>query len=103
MEQKDRIRPFLDAEGKIKALPQRQNRRHEVLAYLAEKFIPGTDYTEREVNAICDLWHTFGDYFLLRRELVDSGLLCRMRDGSRYWRPDTPAEKTADAADLAEE
>ena len=44
-------------------------------------------YTEKEVNALLDERHTFGDFFLLRRELCDSGLLQRERDGSRYWRP----------------
>lgn len=89
------IIPFLDEKGKIAQLPQKQSRRYAVLAYLAEKFMPGRDYTEREVNAICDDWHTFGDYFILRRELVDFGLLNRENNGSRYWRPpvDPPENK----------
>jgi hypothetical protein len=76
----------LDGEGKIIHLPQRRAVRLAVLAYLAEQFTPETNYTEREINAICDDWHTFGDYFLLRRELVEYGFLDRERDGSRYWR-----------------
>lgn len=57
-----------------------------LLKYLASKFDIGIDYKEGQVNAIIDGWHTFGDYFILRRELVDSGLLKRLPDGSRYWR-----------------
>lgn len=81
-----RIDRFLDGEGRLDQLPQRHSTRYALLAYLASKFDLNTEYTERQVNEICDKWHTFGDYFLLRRELVDSGLLCRERDGSRYWR-----------------
>ena len=77
---------FLDEAGRITQMPRKQAPRQALLEYLAEKFEPGTVYTERQVNDICDLWHTFGDYFLLRRELVDNGLLGRERDGSRYWR-----------------
>ena len=86
MEKALNIKPFFDKEGKIVQLPQKHALRLAVLAVLAEKFEPGRNYTEREVNAICSRWHTFEDYFLLRRELVDGGLMCRERDGSRYWR-----------------
>ena len=76
-----------DEEGRVTALPQKQGKRRLVLSYLAEGFACGRDYTEKEVNALLDERHTFGDFFLLRRELCDSGLLQRERDGSRYWRP----------------
>ncbi len=86
MEPEINIKPFLDGSGKITQLPKKQKARTALLVYLAEKFEPDAVYSEREVNEICNQWHTFGDYFLLRRELVDCGLLCRERDGSRYWR-----------------
>lgn len=82
----DILERFIDDEGKIKQLPAKKEPRLVVLSYLAEKFEEGRDYTEKEVNAIIDGWHTFGDYFLLRRELIDWGLMRRERDGSRYWR-----------------
>ena len=87
MEQEINIEPFLNKEGQLTKLPQKQKVRQVLLAYLAGKFDPERIYNEREVNAICENWHTFGDYFLLRRELVEHGLLCRKRDGSAYWRP----------------
>ena len=80
------ISRFLDEAGRITQLPVRLKPRLALLAYLADKFEPDTSYTEHEVNALCNQWHTFGDFFLLRRELVDSGLLAREPDGSRYWR-----------------
>ncbi len=76
---------FLDEEGRIKQLPARREPRLAVLSYLADKF-ECRDYTEKEVNAIIESWHTFGDYFVLRRELIDSGLMHREPDGSRYWK-----------------
>lgn len=76
---------FLNGE-KIKQLPVKENHKQYVLNYLASKFEKGKDYTEGEVNAIIDDWHTFGDYFILRRGLIDSGLLKRLPNGSKYWR-----------------
>jgi hypothetical protein len=87
MEREINIRPFLDGKGKIAQLPSKLKVRLAVLAYMTDKFERDRDYTEREVNAVCDAWHSFGDFFLLRRELVDYGFLNRERDGSRYWRP----------------
>jgi len=94
MEQDIKIERFLDSSGKITQLPQKQKMKCALLEYLAEKFELGCTYSEREVNDICNRWHTFGDYFLLRRELVDRGLLCRERDGSRYWRVQTARQET---------
>ena len=86
MDPQIKIKQFLDTSGKITQLPQKQKVRQAILKYMAEKFEPDSVYSEREVNEICNRWHTFGDYFLIRRELVDLGFLCRERDGSRYWR-----------------
>lgn len=76
---------FLDEE-KIKQLPVKTTHKLYVLKYLASKFEIGKEYTEAQVNAIIDDWHTFGDYFVLRRELIDSRLLKRLPNGSKYWR-----------------
>lgn len=81
-----RISRFLDEGGRLVQWPAKYTARLAACAYLAEKFDCGTDYQEHEVNGILSRWHTFGDYFLLRRDLVDNGYLCRLPDGSRYWR-----------------
>ena len=77
---------FLDDDGKLKQWPRKREKKRAALLYLAERFEFDRDYTEKEVNAIIEAWHTFQDYFLLRRELVGNDLLRRKRDGSRYWR-----------------
>lgn len=92
MEGKINISRFLDGKGRITQLSQKQKVRIAILSYLAEKFEANRDYTEKEVNAICDEWHTFGDYFILRRELIDYGLMCRELNGSRYWKPNPKEE-----------
>jgi len=87
LEQKINIARFLDNYGKITQLSQKNKFRVATLRYLVEKFESNRDYTEKEVNEICNEWHTFGDYFLLRRELIDNGLLSRELNCSRYWKP----------------
>ncbi len=77
---------FLDKDGKIRVWPAKRDKQLSVLRYLSEKFEPGRRYAEREVNALIESWHTFGDLFLLRRGVVDAGLLSRTRNGSEYWR-----------------
>lgn len=86
------IERFLDEEGRLKQWPSKQAPREEVFSYLAQKFEPGREYSEHEVNAILSYWHTFDDLFILRRGLVDSRWLLRLPNGSRYWRN---PEKTA--------
>lgn len=82
------LQHYLDAQGRLKAWPSKRNKgrfQQLALAYLATKFEPGNSYHEREVNALLNQYHTFGDPALLRRELVERGLVARLRDGSAYW------------------
>jgi hypothetical protein len=76
---------FLEGE-RIRQLPAKESHKLLLLKYLASRFEIGKEYTEGQVNTIIDGWHTFGDYFILRRELIDSGLLKRLPNGSKYWR-----------------
>jgi len=82
------IKTFLDAEGRLVRWPSKRSKKLAALLYLAERFTPGVSYTEREVNDLLDDWHTYHDPATLRRELFAHGLICRERDGSRYWLPD---------------
>ncbi len=82
----EKLARFLDADGKLKQWPAKQMMKEEACAYLAQQFQYDRDYTEPDVNAIIASAHTFGDYFLLRRALIESGYLCRTPNGSRYWR-----------------
>lgn len=79
------ISAFLDESGKIIQLPMPNRTKLPVLAHLAGKFEEGRTYSEKEVNGIIDRWHTFGDYFILRRLLVDHNFLQRTPNGEKYW------------------
>ncbi|HEX2945414.1 MAG TPA: DUF2087 domain-containing protein [Clostridia bacterium] len=90
------ISRFLDGNGRIRIWPSKRDMKESVLSYLAEKFEYNKTYTEKEVNNILQEWHTFNDYFLLRRDLVDIGLLSRTRNGASYWRVESPEENCSD-------
>ncbi|WP_346937618.1 DUF2087 domain-containing protein [uncultured Clostridium sp.] len=81
-----KIDRFIDHEGRIKIWPKKKEVKIEILKYLATKFEYDYLYSEKEVNNIIINWHTFEDYFLLRRGLIDYKFLCRKKDGSEYWR-----------------
>ncbi len=82
------VENYLDKNGKIKVLPSKQKKRRNVLSYLASKFQYNRIYNEKEVNEIISLYHSYNDYFILRRELIEHRFLRRTLDGSRYWKAD---------------
>jgi hypothetical protein len=84
MEQK--IKRFLDDRGRLKQIPSKSSVRQEAYRYLGSKFEAGIKYTEKEVNEVLTKWSTVGDYFLLRRGLIESKFLNRAADGSQYWK-----------------
>jgi GNAT superfamily N-acetyltransferase len=86
----DALQPFLDHDGRLNKLPAGKGATSlldEFLERLVEQFERGRDYSEREVNAIIDSRHTFGDRAILRRSLIDRKDLERTPDTTRYWRP----------------
>lgn len=98
----DALERFLDVEGRVTIYPAARKHKRAVLTYLADKFETGRQYTEREVNEVLTRHHTFGDWALLRRDMFDSNLLGRARDGSRYWRVTESAAARERPEDLTE-
>lgn len=86
------IKRFLDDKGKIKIWPSKHLLKIEVLRYLSGKFEQGQEYNEKEVNQIISNWHTFNDFFLLRRGLIECRFLQRTEDGAKYWRVESSLE-----------
>lgn len=71
--------------GRLVTIPRPGKLRQALLTRLAGKFEPGRLYSEREVRE--KLAQVHDDHALLRRYLVDEGLLERTNDGSAYGRP----------------
>ncbi|NKX56624.1 DUF2087 domain-containing protein [Arthrobacter sp. E918] len=72
--------------GRIERYPANQAERRELLAWIAGQVLrPGEDLTEQQVNE--RLLQYTDDVPLLRRYLVDFGLLQRTASGSAYFRP----------------
>jgi len=76
---------ILDKEGKVTGLPRNRVKHLLALKYLASKFEPGKNYTEKEVNETLNRHHNFGNPALLRRELIDNKILSRTDDCRKYW------------------
>jgi hypothetical protein len=86
------LRPFIDETGRLGQWPARQKVQRMAVAWIARRFEAGRDYREREVNEVIMDGHTFADWALLRRSLIDWGYMRRESDGSRYRLDDRAAE-----------
>ncbi|GAA5225750.1 DUF2087 domain-containing protein [Paeniglutamicibacter antarcticus] len=74
---------FFDAEGRIERYPRKHEERLEMLQLVAGKTIdPGQQLTEAELTVRLEEFTQ--DTALLRRYLVDYGVLGRQSDGSVY-------------------
>ena len=75
---------LLDREGRLARWPTKAPQRQLALRFLAAQFAPDRTYTEAEVNDILKSCHAFGDWTLLRRELVDRRYFDRDDAGRTY-------------------
>jgi DNA-binding transcriptional ArsR family regulator len=76
------LRGFVDADGRLAAIPASRRKRGVVLRWLMTLFEPDQRYPEAEVNAIIQTRHW--DSATLRRELIGHRMLARER--GVYWR-----------------
>mgnify|MGYP002768166199 FL=1 len=83
------LRPFLDEQGRLTAIPAKHRKKLLALWYLAGKIEAGRQYTEPEINDLLDEWALPRDHASLRRELYNNRLLNRTADCSRYWRAES--------------
>lgn len=80
------LHDLLDEQGRITRWASKMKEQEAMLRYLIEKFEPERGYSEQQVNDLLRTWYLDADFVLVRRSLVDAGLLARTKDGSRYWR-----------------
>lgn len=70
-------------DGPLSIFPLKQKRKVAVLRHIVGRFELNRNYTEKEVNAV--LKEIYPDYVLIRRSLIEHGLMDRSNDGSAYW------------------
>lgn len=75
-----------DEAGRLVRLPNKLSVQQMAMWALWTRFAARRTYTEKEVNAILNAHHIFGDQATLRRELVNMKLLGRKSDCSEYWK-----------------
>lgn len=77
------FRTFTDSNGRITRLPVKLSKKRELSLWLSTLLEPGRIYTEQEVNELFEAY--VDDFALMRRMLVESGVVARERDCSAYW------------------
>ena len=87
MEKYQTLKGYLDDEGKFTQIPGKRQKKRQasMLQYLAEQFVKGKEYSEKEVNEILNQHHSFNDPATLRRMMFGNKLLDRTLDGKVYW------------------
>jgi hypothetical protein len=80
----ERVWRCFDDSGRLQRWPSKRS--EQILAlWIVWSFLPrGRQFPEIEINAMLGGWHDLGDYALLRRDLVDLGLLQRTPNGAIY-------------------
>jgi hypothetical protein len=86
----ERTARFFDEAGRLASWPSKVSQQRLCLWVLWSRLPAETDLTERQVSERLKAEHLFGDHALLRRDMVDMGLLTRTRDGSVYRRSERP-------------
>lgn len=76
------LRAYFDENGALVQFPAREKKKIIVLRELIGNFVPGRDYSEKEVSRI--LGRIYGDFATLRRYLIEYGFLERSDDGKVY-------------------
>lgn len=78
------LKAYLSPDGTLKQIPMDPKKLKVILNFIVDAFPFDTTFTEKEVNTILRRFHL--DTAALRRYLVDTGLMAREGDGSKYWR-----------------
>lgn len=75
---------FFNGKGQLQAVPAKQDRKIELLDFLALSFEAGRTYTEKEINEILEAYYY--DFPYLRRLLIDNNYLDRDSVTGMYWK-----------------
>jgi len=95
-----RLARLFDRDGLLTRWPGKRGLEASCLWVIWSRIPARTVFTEARLNEHLNTLHTFGDHALLRRGLVDCGLMTRTADGREYRRVE--ARPTAEALALLE-
>ncbi|MDC7789244.1 DUF2087 domain-containing protein [Rhodoplanes sp. TEM] len=93
----ERVARYFDAAGGLTRWPGKHTDRVACLWVMWSRLPARTVLSEPAVNEALKAAHRFGDHVLLRRALVDLGLLARTPDGREYRRVEQPPPAEARA------
>jgi len=82
----EKVSRHFDADGIMVRWPAKTNHQSLCLWVIWSRIPAGQRFSEREVNQFITDGHSFGDYAILRRSLVNAGMLARTPDGKLYRR-----------------
>jgi hypothetical protein len=82
----ERLRRHFDAAGRLMRWPARTLVQHKVIWVLWSHLPRGQSMTERQISARLNDWHLFGDAAILRRTMLERGLITRNTDCTDYRR-----------------
>lgn len=86
----ERTARYFDPAGRLESWPSKVSQQRLCLWTLWSRIPAETDLTERQVSDRLKADDLFGDHALLRRDMIDMGLLTRTRDGRVYRRVERP-------------
>ncbi|WP_114392283.1 DUF2087 domain-containing protein [Oleisolibacter albus] len=81
-----RLQRYFDDQGRLARWPGKFSHQQPCLWVLWSRIPARTIYNEREISLLIQAEHGFGDHALLRRAMVEDGLLTRTRDCRVYQR-----------------
>lgn len=82
----ERLAKLFDDDGRLTRWPKKFNQQQTCLWVLWSRIPARRRFAEREVNVMLLGHHAFGDYALIRREMIDAGMMTRTPDGGVYRR-----------------
>jgi len=82
----EKVLRHFDADGRMLRWPGRTSHQQLCLWAIWARIPAGQRMGEAEMNGFIKSAHTFGDHAILRRSMVDAGLLVRTPDGRIYRR-----------------
>jgi len=95
-----RLARLFDRDGLLLRWPGKRGMEEPCLWVIWSRIPPRQIFSEAQLNELLNTLHSFGDHALLRRGLIDCGLMTRTADGREYRR--TERKPSAEALALLE-